>query len=564
MAEWLALTQVAERSCARRVVAVQADGELDHAAWRLGVDAWRRAFSARNGTRWAMHFENTVAFSQALFGAWHAGKVVYLCADLLPETLARLTQCVDGFVGDFPAQHAVLRPDALASDTELAWPPLAEDAPCLVLYTSGSTGEAAPVVKRLAQLAREVEALQAQFGAALADVEVHGTVSHQHIYGLLFRVLWPLAAGMPIAPRQFFHEEIAATLRRPAILISSPAHLKRIPETVDWQDANPHLRAVFSSGGALPEEAAVDVRERLRQPVTELYGSTETGGIAWRRRDRPEPSWQALNRVAWRLVEGQLELSSPHLAETGWWRSADRAVATSDGGFRLLGRSDRIVKVEERRVSLGLLEEALKAQPEVSEARVLLLEGARSSLAAVVVLSALGCERQAQEGVRAVGLALGRAIAGEADAVLRPRRWRFVTELPMNAQGKVTEAALRALFRRMRPQAQWQHCGPDAACAQLKIDADLAVFDGHFPQYPILPGVAQVDWAVQCAREVFALNGRAFLRLEALKFQRVVRPGATITLQLNWSAEHARLGFSYHSEHGAHASGRVVFAEAMA
>ncbi|HET9049618.1 MAG TPA: AMP-binding protein, partial [Chiayiivirga sp.] len=322
--------------------------------------------------------------------------------------------------------------------------------------------------------------------------------------------------------------------------------------------------AVFSSGGALSEDAASQVRTRMGQAVTELYGSTETGGIAWRRRDRADTAWQALQGVVWRIVEQQLEVTSPHLAEAGWWRSADRVVADAQGGFRLVGRVDRIVKVEERRVSLDHIERLLSALDEVAEARVLLLDGTRTQLAAVVVLSARGSERVAREGVRAVGLGLGRAIAGETDALLRPRRWRFVSQLPSNAQGKVTETALRALFRPLRPTPVWQARGAEQAIAQLPITAELAVFDGHFPQVAILPGVAQVDWAVQFAREAFALDGRAFVRLETLKFQRVVRPGAVITLQLNWSPEQSRLGFSYHSEHGAHASGRVVFAEVMA
>ena len=84
------------------------------------------------------------------------------------------------------------------------------------------------------------------------------------------------------------------------------------------------------------------------------------------------------------------------------------------------------------------------------------------------------------------------------------------------------------------------------------------MFDGHFPQAAILPGVAQLDWAVQLAREAFPIPSR-FLRMEALKFQRVARPGDTIHLELEWQAERCTLQFRYTSVHGPHASGRVVF-----
>ena len=65
--------------------------------------------------------------------------------------------------------------------------------------------------------------------------------------------------------------------------------------------------------------------------------------------------------MQWRIVDAQLEVTSPHLPNADWWRTQDRVEADAGGGFRLLGRADRIVKVEERRVSLTALERQLLA-----------------------------------------------------------------------------------------------------------------------------------------------------------------------------------------------------------
>src|SRR5262249_8163800 len=123
-----------------------------------------------------------------------------------------------------------------------------------------------------------------------ADVEtpvIWATVTHQHIYGLLFRVLWPLAAGRPFAAgRLVFNEEIAHRVAGPAVLVASPAHLRRLPETVDWSPVRAGLRAVFSSGGPLPPEAADATLALLGVAPVEVYGSSETGGVAWRQRAR--------------------------------------------------------------------------------------------------------------------------------------------------------------------------------------------------------------------------------------------------------------------------------------
>lgn len=540
-----------------RAFALRNNMALDHAEFRVAAAGWKQAFAAQPGTRWALYFDDTAAFISALYGAWHAGKTVVLCADTLPVTLAQLSDQVDGLAGDLPEGYTTLQPMAVRDDGS-TWSALDAQTTRLQVYTSGSTGAAQAIDKSLTQLAAEVESLQSVFGAQAADAVVQGTVSHQHIYGLLFRALWPLAAARVIAPRLFFHEEIAAALaQRPALLVTSPAHLKRLPEGVDWAQARSQLRVLFSSGGALPEDAARAAQMRLGQVPIEIFGSSETGGIAWRQ--GAAAAWRALPGVHWRIAEGQLEVCSPHLPNADWWRSADRVAATLDGGFNLLGRSDRIVKVEERRVSLTALEQALCALTEVAEARVLLLDGHRAELAAVIVPSVAGKERLAEQGALAFGQQLRRMLAEVQDAVARPRRWRFVDALPMNAQGKTTDAALRALFLPLQPQVTWMQREAQQVQLQLSIDPALAVFDGHFPGMPILPGVAQLDWAVQFGREAFAIDAHV-LRVDALKFQRIVRPGMQLALVLEWLPDLAALVFRYTSEQGAHSSGRVLFA----
>ncbi|MFT3668379.1 MAG: AMP-binding protein [Pseudoxanthomonas sp.] len=557
MAEWRSLIEIAARPLPGRVFARTAGGTVEHAAFQQDVLRWHATFDAEAGMTFALHFDDATRFASALFGAWHAGKTVVLPGDALPGTQARLQSRVDGFAGDWPGASALHEHEA--GDGPLA--PLDPEATRLVVFTSGSTGEPVAIEKRLRQLDAEVHALESALGAGLGDVAIHGTVSHQHIYGLLFRVLWPLAAGRAIVPRAFFPEDLLAAMDgHEAVLVASPAHLKRLPAQLDWPSVHGRLRAVFSSGGALPAEAAHEVARLLGVPPVEILGSSETGGIAWRRWDEEQPAWRPLPGVEWRLAEGVLEVQSPHLAEPAWWRSQDRVEADGAGCFRLLGRADRIVKVEERRVSLDALERQIQAHPAVREARVLLLGGQRSALAAVVAVNAETGVPDDAAGRRALANALSRHLAGAQDAVTRPRRWRFVPSMPTNAQGKVTEAALTALFRPERPSAHWTLREPTHARVELPLDASLAVFEGHFTQAAILPGVAQLDWAVQLAREVFPLPA-TFLRMEALKFQRVARPGDLIRLDLEWLAERSTLVFRYVSEHGPHASGRVVFAD---
>lgn len=556
MTDWVPLTHLAVQARAGRVLAAG----LDQARFRQRVAAWQAAFARHTGRDWAVYFEDAGEFACALFGAWHAGKRVMLCGDALPATLERAARFVDGFAGDIAEAFQPLSADA-EGDVE-ALHPLDESATGLFVFTSGSTGEPVAIEKRLTQLAREVEALERAFGAQMGDAVVHGTVSHQHIYGLLFRVLWPLAAGRELAARTFFHEDLLAALaQRPAVLIASPAHLKRLPAQLGWQALHGQLRAVFSSGGALSADAALETRRQLGVAPIEVYGSSETGGIAWRQWDREQPAWHALPGVDWRIVEEHLEVRSPHLADAqAWWRSEDRVAADGDNGFRLLGRADRIVKIEERRVSLDALERSISQHAAVHDARVAVLPGARDTLVAVVVPSEAGWDVLRDQGRRVLSQQLAQYLSVSHDAVTRPRRWRFAAALPVNAQGKVTERGLTALFRPERPEPHWRLREAEHAELELDLSPELAVFDGHFPQTAILPGVAQLDWAIRFGREVFVLPPR-FIRMEALKFQRVARPHDRIRLQLQWLPGKQTLQFTYTSAHGPHASGRVILGE---
>jgi 3-hydroxymyristoyl/3-hydroxydecanoyl-(acyl carrier protein) dehydratase len=99
--------------------------------------------------------------------------------------------------------------------------------------------------------------------------------------------------------------------------------------------------------------------------------------------------------------------------------------------------------------------------------------------------------------------------------------------------------------------------------ASIALAPGLLVFDGHFPGAPILPGVAQVDWAIAFARERFAMPAR-FVRLDALKFSQPATPGMRLDIDLQWNAATCTLQFEYRSPAGRHSTGRVVFAEGEA
>jgi acyl-coenzyme A synthetase/AMP-(fatty) acid ligase len=346
--------------------------------------------------------------------------------------------------------------------------------------------------------------------------------------------------------------------------------LKRLPDHLDWQGAASRLRAVFSSGGMLPAEASLHARGLLGQAPTEVYGSSETGGIAWRQRTPDaDDSWRALPFVEWRVGEPDqlLEVRSEQVGPGGWLELADRIAPDGKGGFVLQGRADRIVKIEEKRVSLEAVESALVASNLVLEARVIACPeqmGGRQALAAFVVPTAPGRALLAAGGKAKLNKHLRQLLAGVVEAVALPRRWRYLDQMPVNAAGKTSHAQLLALLdeagdaRPRHPEVRVLETAPERVLLELIVPADLLYFDGHFSVAPVLPGVVQVDWAICYGRSHFAL-APAFRAINALKFQQMIRPGRPVQLELVHDRAKETLNFRYFSDAGAHASGRILF-----
>ncbi len=411
-------------------------------AGRVGAHA--AAFAARPETRWLLVSTHPLDFLVQLFALLHAGKQAVIPPNTQPGTLAQLAGAYDAVAADAPP--------AAASAPLTPLSPLAAADAIVDLYTSGSTGEPKRVRKTLAQFEAEIDALEALWGATLGDAVVVATAPHHHIYGLLFRLLWPLAAGRAFDAATCAHPDTLGerlALLRDTALVSSPAQLARLPELVPLASLQPAPRLVFSSGGPLPAAAAAAFRNQLGQAPTEVFGSTETGGIAWRRQgDGTDGAlWTPLPGVdVGADDDGALALRSPFLPSNAPWRMDDAVELLADGRFHLRGRLDRIVKIEEKRLSLPDLEARLGAHPWVATAAAVALAGRRQTIGAALVLTAEGRAQLAARGRRAAALELRRHLAEHFEAVLLPRRWRFPEQLPLDERGKLTQAALAALF----------------------------------------------------------------------------------------------------------------------
>jgi acyl-coenzyme A synthetase/AMP-(fatty) acid ligase len=429
-----------------------ARGAVNRGAFRARVASLRAQLDRHPAKRWALICDDAGWFGAGLLALAGGGRSIVL--PQAPQAGALKDTGIEAVLTDRPAAFAGLQTLAAVEaepGSDAAVHP--DDTTPVDFFTSGSSGLPKRVPKAYAQLRLEVAALERQWGAQLGDASVMGTVPHHHLYGLLFRVLWPLSCGRPIHVAMCLQpaELRAAAADRRCVIVSSPAFLSRLHA---YEELPPvaQATAVFSSGAPLPDAAAQDLRERWGKPAIEVYGSTETGGIAWR-------AWDgAAERAWWQPIAGveaevREDESGPRLwARSGctfrqdWMASGDLARFGADGRFALQGRADDVLKFEDKRLSLGEMRTHLLEHPWVSEARLLLIPGQRQQLGAVVVLRPEGRAVLETEGKRALQEQLKDALRQRYEALLVPRKWRFPEALPDNAMGKTEQARLLALF----------------------------------------------------------------------------------------------------------------------
>ena len=566
-------------SAPERPVARRGNDWLTRADFRQRAMAWQAATEQVPASRVGVYFTDAYEFAAALYGLWYAGKTALLMGDRLPATVDLVAGHVGAFIGEFddrPGLPVISSPTDKPKGTGGTLPALDPEHPAVIVLTSGSTGAPKMVPMALSQLDTEVGMHEQQWGAMAGRSLVIGTVSHQHIYGLVWRVLWPLAGGRPFVSEVCRYAEDALALAEgesSCVLVTTPTHLARWPHQPGGR-APGNWAMVVSSTAPLAHRHSEFGHGYFGVPVTELFGSSETGGIAWRQQTIDDV-WTTLEGidVSRDRDTGALLLKSPLLAEDDWFETGDRADVYSHRRFRLLGRLDRIAKIEGKRVSLSAMENRLSDHEAVREVRALVLTGKRTETAVVAVLEPFARDRLKTERKRVLTRELRNWLSGHFESPVLPRRWRFVEQLPRNAQGKIPQYYLEALFEKTAAASAnattrhpvvlkhwWQT--EHQVCVRLRVAPELVFFQGHFDGFPVLPGVVQLNWAEAFARKYFGDRlacRNAFSRMEAVKFQEPIRPGRELSMALTLEPERSRLQFRFHDGETVFSSGRMVF-----
>jgi len=341
-------------------------------------------------------------------------------------------------------------------------------SPCLLVYTSGTTGQPRAAVHSQANLLANMR-IASSAQALVATDTIASMLPLFHVGGLCIQTLPAFYAGACVVLLPRFEPGAALACfgrERPTLTLQVPATMQALISHPQWAVTElGSLRAVWAGSSILPAHL-IEAFHARSLPVCNVYGATETGPFsialppASARSHVGSCGWPApgvevrLARTAETASQvdgvGEIWLRAPNVVEQywpdasatdseGWFRSGDLARCACDGSYTVVGRAKDMVISGGENIYPAEVENALLAHPAVAECAVLGLPDAQwgEVLAAAVVL---------REGASLDLEALREFLARGIARFKLPRSLHCVQALPKTALGKVRKDALRELL----------------------------------------------------------------------------------------------------------------------
>ncbi len=530
------------------------------------VSKVRIFLESKENMPWILHCEDVYFFIVAFVAMLQSGRKALVTANRQEAFIKEIQKENCGFITDepFAPGGATLIQDLLKLETnEIRFGKFDLSKAEMVVYTSGTTGKPKAVFKMFYQLENEVQQQVKFFGDDWKDRQIYSTVNHHHMFGLPFAVIFPLAAGIPFRRRRFdFPSELTSITGKKAVVVSSPAFLKRLVVDLDRPLDFKTTPFFLSAGGVLPEDVAQKTHELTNCWTTEIYGSTETGIIAHRVSGKGA-AWTPFEFCKMSLAEnGCLNIKSPAVLEPEGFTSGDLVEFFADGSFKLMGRADSIVKIEEKRISLPEVEMRLKSTGLVHDVRVVPMAGKRQYLAAALVLNETGRTKFSGCKKLKINEFFRDYLCQYLENTVTPKKWRYLEELPQDLMGKIKMSDIQDLFNlQENPNFKVLKLHRDGCSLTVKLLFPVTsdFYDGHFPEFKLLPAVVQVNMVLLLARN-FLKVPKEIVKINRTKFTSPIFPDVPVELKANYDEEKGKLTFGFTDETGTKAlsSGSIL------
>ena len=529
-------------------------GEVKFSAFKSEVGRLASYFSGFKDAEFALHISRDAhLFSKLFFALLQAGKAVYLApSEEIAESIKRregvpVISNAGGAVGNFRLPQNLPEADFKFKNMR---------GGRVYFFTSGSTSAPKTILKLFGSLSDET-LNSAKILPHGKNTRVLATCEPCHLYGMLWRILCPLALGLEIDNKTIkTPEELIARQSscESAVIETTPSFIEALAKYRDIFFFPRNCIGVTTSGGLLKKEFSESALAMWGRTPMEIFGSTESGGIAVRNQSKSQ-EWEVFERVEVGLDDrGCINAKSPYAC--GGFFQLNDMVELLEGGrkFLLRGRIDRLAKVGETQVFLPDLESVYCRHSHVENIRIEMLG---ETLRALVVPSLEGKLALLKGGKLSFAKELNRFASSEFERKLLPKKFRIVNRFPLNPQGKLLFSTVKNLLLNKidEPLVFERKLSENGFSCRLSFLKTNSYFKGHFPSIAILPGVVQLYFAEFFIRENFEVGG-CVRTVKKLKFSNVIRPLDMLELKIE-KAGGGAFSFEY-SKGGAVCSSALI------
>ena len=362
------------------------------------------------------------------------------------------------------------------------------------------------------------------------------SVAPYHMYGLLWRFLFPLANGMASDLDIIFTPEELQNKQskyNKILFATTPSFLDGITRYQNQYTFKDNCIGIYSSGSLLQSKTSENAHQMFKVSPFEIFGSTETGGVASRQQKNGQvwtifsPVKVTLTENSELLIESDFSCSNPYLM-------SDIVQKTSETTFLLKGRGDRMVKIAEERVSMPEMEERLCEYKYIEKSYISALKNHdRNIICAAITLNELGKDIIIKNGRHQFIKELKQYLLNFFPNVVLPRKIRIVNTIPVNSQGKYIKSDIMAIFESNVAEPIMQNIikTNTTISADLTFLKDSIYFNGHFPGHPILPGVIQIHFVLSFIKQFFNVETNDYHILK-LKFSNIILPDKLVHFRL--------------------------------
>lgn len=377
-----------------------------------------------NSCKVALSVDDMYLFCCTWIACQFLGKTTIMIPNDKPGTIAKLAKHYDSLItdNDLDLSAKIINEYAL-KDCET------------IFFTSGSTGEYKSYSKTIDNLEQESSAINSVIQSFnLKNIDVLTTVSHQHLYGFSWAIIWPLLYPKIIHTERLFVPELIhkKLLQDNNILITTPVIISHLDGSLSSPITNSLL---ISSASALNTDIAIKFQNSYNIPILEAYGSSETGVIAYRQQ-LIDKLWKPFDNVCITTKSDQLVVRSPFFKQEKQLM-AD-IVALYNDKFELKGRVDKIVKIAGNRLSISQMQNILIDYDLIQDCVCIKRQSYREYIAAIICLNQAGQDLLQNFGKQNLIKQIKSYLLNYYSNVVIPKQWRFVTEIPTNSQGKRT------------------------------------------------------------------------------------------------------------------------------